>query len=449
MPRTNTLSSVELDVSAEPSRAEPVDPDAPFRILVAGDFSGGAGKTRRTFEVDRDNFDKIMERIAPELRLPMGRGEVAVKFRELDDFHPDRLFRNLAPFQKLRELRDGLEDGSIALPAPKAAASASGSQNPLPTSGADLLSQMMGEPANAAPAKARRSDWDQMLHDIVAPYAVAGENPRKAEMVAQTDRAIAGEMRALLHHPKFQALEAAWTGLNLLVRRLETGEGLRIFVLDLPREALTAETVRTAVGDERWGVIAGLYYFETKDQDLLQQISIVARIAGAPFIAGLGLGEVGIEKSFAGLRQSANARWIGLALPRFLLRLPYGKSGLEAESFAFEELGATPEHERYLWGNPAIACAYLLGEAFTRFGWAMRPNAVRDIEGLPAHTYKQDGEMQLKPCAEVLLTEDAAGLLLDRGFMPLASIKNSDRARLVRFQSVADPPAALAGSWTN
>ncbi|MGA7236520.1 MAG: type VI secretion system contractile sheath large subunit [Bryobacteraceae bacterium] len=444
MPRTSTLSSVELDVLEESRRAELADPETPFRILVAGDFSGGAGKNRRAIEIDRDNFDVVMERLAPELRLPFGNDEMIVKFRELDDFHPDRMFQNLPPFQKLRELREGLEDGSIA--PPKAQASASAADRPRPASGADLLRDMMGEPATPA-VPVRRSDWDQMLHDIVAPYAVPGDNPRKAEMVAQTDRAIAGEMRAVLHHPKFQALEAAWRGLYFLVRKLETGETLRIFLVDMPREALTTEALRRAVDDEAWGVIAGLYYFEAKDQDTLREIAFVARIAGAPFIASLGLGEVGLDKGFAELRESVHARWIGLALPRFLLRLPYGKSGTETESFTFEELSAKPEHERYLWGNPSIACAYLLGEAFTRFGWAMRPNAVRDIDGMPAHTYKEDGEMQLKPCAEVLLTDEAAEMLLERGFIPLASMKNSDRVRVVRFQSVAEPPAALAGRW--
>jgi type VI secretion system protein ImpC len=254
-------------------------------------------------------------------------------------------------------------------------------------------------------------------------------------------------MRAVLHHPKFQSLEAAWRGLYFLVRRLETGENLRVFMQDLPREAFTSETLRGAVGDEPWGVLVGLYYFEPKDQDHLKEISFVASIAGAPFIAGLGLSQIGLDKAFDELRQSTHARWIGLAMPRFLLRLPYGKGGLETEAFQFEELNAPPEHEGYLWGNPAIACAYLLGAAFTRSGWGMRPNAVRDIEGLPAHSFKQDGEMQLKPCAEVLLTDEAAELLLDSGFMPLASMKNADRVRVVRFQSVARPAASLAGRW--
>jgi type VI secretion system protein ImpC len=446
MPRNSALASVEIDVAEEPREIATPEPETPFRILVAGNFSGGAGRYRRPIEIDRDNFDAVMERVGPALHLPFGSAEVALAFREIDDFHPDRLFENLAPFQALRDLRARIEDGSAL---PRANSQAPGAP---PASGADLLRQMMGE-APAAAAAPKRSDWDQMLHDLVAPYAAPGDDPRKAEMIAQTDRAIAGEMRAVLHHAQFQSLEAAWRGLYFLTRRLETGENLRIFLLDLPQAELTSAGLRRATGDDEWGLLAGLYYFGPADEDLLKEISFVARIAGAPFISGLAPDVVGLTKAFGELRQSAYARWIGLAMPRFLLRLPYGKDASETESFAFEELfkegelSKVPEHERYLWGHPAIGCAYLLGEAFTRFGWRMRPGAVQEIDGLPAHTYREDGDVQLKPCAEVLLTEDAAEILLDRGFMPLASIKGTDRVRLVRFQSVAEPPAPLAGRW--
>jgi len=440
MTRSSTLTSVVLDVAEEPQEIATPEPETPFRILVAGDFSGGAGSYRRPIEIDRDNFDEVMARVAPELRLPFGSGEVFLAFREIDDFHPDRLFENLAPFQALRDLRARIEDGS-ALPRANSKAAA-----PPPTSGADLLAQMMGEPPSA-PAVPKRSDWDQMLHELVGPYGVPGDDPRKAEMIAQTDRAIAGEMRAVLHHARFQSLEAVWRGLYFLTRRLETGENLRVFLLDLPQAELNAAGLRRAAGDEQWGLFAGLYYFNPADEDALKEISFVARIAGAPLIAGLAPDVVGLTDAFGELRQSAYARWIGLAMPRFLLRLPYGKNASEVESFAFEEMPA-PGHEDYLWGHPAIACAYLLGEAFSRFGWQMRPGAVREIDGLPAHTYRQDGETELKPCAEVLLTEDAAEILLDRGFMPLASIKGTDRVRLVRFQSVAEPTAPLAGRWS-
>jgi type VI secretion system protein ImpC len=441
MPRNSTLASVEIDVAEEPREIAHPEPETPFRILVAGNFSGGAGRYRRPIEIDRDNFDAVMERVGPALRLPFGAAEVTLAFREIDDFHPDRLFESLAPFQALRDLRARIEDGSALPRANSQSASAP------PASGADLLRQMMGETPAAAAAAPKRSDWDQMLHDLVAPYAVPGDDPRKAEMIAQTDRAIAGEMRAVLHHAQFQSLEAAWRGLYFLVRRLETGENLRVFLLDLPQAELTSAGLRRAAGDDEWGLIAGLYYFGPEDEDALKEISFVARTAGAPFISGLAPDVVGLKEAFGELRRSAYARWIGLAMPRFLLRLPYGKDASETESFAFEELSKVPAHERYLWGHPAIACAYLMGEAFTRFGWRMRPGAVQEIDGLPAHTYREDGEVQLKPCAEVLLTEDAAETLLDRGFMPLASVKGTDRVRLVRFQSVAAPPAPLAGRW--
>lgn len=446
MPRSSNLASVVIDVAEEPREIAQPEPETPFRILVAGNFSGGAGSYRRPIEIDRDNFDAVMERVGPALSLPLGQAEVAISFLEMDDFHPDRLFESLAPFQALRDLRSRIEDGS-ALPRANSQAAAP------PASGADLLAQMMGE-SPSPPKPPKRSDWDQMLHELVAPYAVPGDDPRKAEMIAQTDRAIAGEMRAVLHHPQFQSLESAWRGLYFLVRRLETGENLRVYLLDLPHAELTSANLRRAVGEVEWALLAGLYYFGPQDEDALKELSFVARIAGAPLVAGLAPDVVGLDQAFGELRQSAYARWIGLAMPRFLLRMPYGKNASETETFVFEELftGAElakePEHERYLWGHPAIACAYLLGEAFTRFGWHMRPGAVQEIDGLPAHSYRKDGESQLKPCAEVLLTEDAAETLLDRGFMPLASIKNSDRIRLVRFQSVADPPAHLAGRWS-
>jgi type VI secretion system protein ImpC len=142
------------------------------------------------------------------------------------------------------------------------------------------------------------------------------------------------------------------------------------------------------------------------------------------------------------------ANWLGLALPRFLLRLPYGKQTESTETFAFEEFLAAPRHEDYLWGNPALACAYLLGEAFSESGWNLRPGEINEINGLPAHVYRADGESVLKPCAEALLTEDAAEAILDQGLMPLLSMKGSDSVRSVRFQSIAEPAAPFAGRWS-
>jgi type VI secretion system protein ImpC len=460
MPRTETLSSVEIDIAEQHARATELDPEEPFRILVAGNFSGGAGRNRRTIQVDRDNFEQVLGMYSPQLRIPLGTGEVTVTFRELDDFHPDRLFERLGPFHALRSLRRRLADRSTfaAAAAEMAAPPAEekpASQTPRAASGADVLRMMMGEPEASAAAPATKpapqSDWDRMLHAMVAPYAEKADDPRQPELIAQTDAAVQGQMQSLMHHPKFQALEAAWRGLYFLVRRLDTGQDLRVYVLDLPQDELTpgmglADLART-IDSQPFGVVAGIYEFSAADEGTLERISAVVQNANTPFIAGLDSGVVGLDEVLAGLRRSMKAKWIGLALPRFLLRLPYGKDTDETETFAFEEMPSPPRHKSYLWGNPAFACACLLGEAFSRHGWDMRPGMVQEIDGLPLHVYRENGESQLKPCAEVLLSESSAELLLERGFMPLATMKGTDRARLVRFQSIAQPLAALAGRW--
>ena len=352
MPRSS-LASVQLDVSEEPQELAQPDPDTPFRILVAGNFSGGASRIRKPVGIDRDNFDEVLSLFGPELNLEFAKAPLAIRFRELDDFHPDRLFERLPPFQSLRNLREQIEDGGM-LP----------SAEPMPAaSGADLLSLMMGDqPAAAAPSN--RSAWDAMLHEIVAPYAEPKPDPRRPEWIAQTDKAITGEMRGVLHYPAFQELEAAWRGLYFLARRLETGENLKIYVWDMPqaeliapeglatlRRVLVEETVGTA-GAPPWAVIAGLYSFGPEHAAALAPIAAIARTAGAPLIAGVAPDVVGLTRAFDTLRHSPDARWIGLAMPRFLLRLPYGEKTDSCERFAFEEMPLPPEHERYPLGQP-------------------------------------------------------------------------------------------------
>jgi type VI secretion system protein ImpC len=136
-----------------------------------------------------------------------------------------------------------------------------------------------------------------------------------------------------------------------------------------------------------------------------------------------------------------------LALPRILLRLPYGKRSDALEQFPFEELTAARDHEAYLWGNPAMACALLIGRTFLERGWDMEPGDERDVGDLPAHVYEHDGEKRLQACAEAYLSERAGEAMLARGLLPFLSLKNQNAARLMRFQSLADPAQALAGPW--
>jgi type VI secretion system protein ImpC len=153
------------------------------------------------------------------------------------------------------------------------------------------------------------------------------------------------------------------------------------------------------------------------------------------------------RRAWAALRRLPEAAFIGLALPGFLLRLPYGAATEVIDTFAFEEMADLPVHAAYLWGNSAFACVCLLGQAFSRRGWRLRAGEVLDLEGLPLHGYKELGKTRNTPCAEVLMTVHEAEHLLEQGLMPLLSFKDQDRIRLAQWQAIADPLTSLAGPW--
>jgi type VI secretion system protein ImpC len=138
-----------------------------------------------------------------------------------------------------------------------------------------------------------------------------------------------------------------------------------------------------------------------------------------------------------------------LGLPRFLLRLPYGKDTEPAELFQFEEMPDPAVHENYLWCNSAFACALLLAQSFAEQGWELQPGSISEISGLPVYIHTVESELRNLPCAEVLLTQTAAEKMMERGFMPLASLKDQPTVRLVRFQAIADPLSSLAGRWSS
>ena len=452
--------SVGMDVEAAAERIPPkVRSEVPFRLLLMGDFSGRGNRGEpppsrlRPYLIDRDNFDQVLARVKPELELgPRGRG-INLRFRELEDFHPDNLYQD-AVFDRYREARR-------QLPAAPAAPKPS-SPLPLPPLSGNLLDDVLEATEGGAAAARRPDELRDFIERATAPYKAPREDPRLAGHIAEVDAATGKLMRAILHDPHFQALEAAWRAVYWLVRGLETGPQLKLYVLDIGKADLAASLheihrllVDQAVdtpGAEPWAMAAANYSFTRNEADLhvLSELGAIMRAAGAPVLAEADPADPDTPEAaqrWNALRHSADASWIGLALPRFLLRLPYGEHTSSVESFAFEEMPGAPEHQQYLWGNPAFACAYLLAKAFTRDGWDMRPGSHQDITGLPLHSYEADGETQLKPCAEVLMTEHDAEAMLDEGFMLLASIKDQDAARLVRFQSIADPAQALNGRW--
>ena len=482
MPVKISFDNIALSVGGKPPTSRPRG-DAPFRILVLGDFSGRESRGvceplagRRAVAVDIDNFNGVLARMKPALSLPDGSG---ISFEALDDFHPDRIFERVPLFQKLRETREALRNPASAGRAAAEVASRAGSGpvEKAAESDAETLARLLGGAPRELPRQAvAAGDIQDLIRQIVAPHVVASADPNVAAMTAAVDAAIGAQMRAILHQPVFQALEAAWRGVDFLVRNLDTDETLTLHLLDASKAELAAdlrgaddlarsaffttlvgETVHSP-GGVPWALVAGDYTFGSGDGDaeLLARLAKVSASAGAPFLAGAA--NEFVEAAVANRRDATDA-WqavrtmreassVGLAAPRFLLRLPYGRETEPVERFDFEEMPGPPAHDAFLWGNAAFACACLLGQSFRENEWDMSPGDALELGGLPAHVFSEDGEKKMLPCAGRWLTDGHAENLLACGIMPLVSIRGRDAVRVVRFQSIAQPPAVLAGRWS-
>jgi type VI secretion system protein ImpC len=509
MPHDRLTNRVELDVGlGRQPAAGPPPPETPFCIAVLGDFSGRGARgsmevgralvNRQPVLVDRDNFDQVLTRFAPRLDIPLGSDDGArltLRFATLDDFHPDRLYATLPIFDAVREMRERLADPAVFARIadarkPRTPARPAESSGPPSRIASNLLDEIVGGSSGSEMRPApRKDDLQEFIDRAVEPHLVPRADPGQQELLEQLDAATSAGMRAILHHPDFQALEALWRSVLMLVRRVVTDARLQVHLIDVAEAELRADLAAEGEGEGEgdgalessglyrllvessvgtpganpWSLLIGNYTFGPGSERALGRLARLARMAGAPWIAGADPRLAGcpaidrspdpdewermIDPDWEAFRRSEDARYVGLALPRVLLRLPYGEETEPGELFPLEEMGAAPAHEDYLWGNAAIACALLLATSFASSGWSMRPGEHLDIDGLPLHVIREDGETTSKPCAEALLTERAALRLLDSGLMPLVSMKASDAVRLVRFQSVAHPSAALAGRW--
>ncbi len=495
--------------------ARPLDPQQPMRIVVMGNFSGRAGVSGSLAEkkfqrVDIDNFEDVLEKIAPTAAVRLSDhcdGVIEIGIGELDHFHPDSLYRNVPIFHELRQLRKRLMDPksfsaavadlSQALSlqtakeseeAEKEAAAATESK---PVAGdesdSDTLERVLGQSAKSVDTTGPRSpqlDIQSLINQIVAPYIEPKPDPRQDEYIGHADAAIAGQMRTILHDRSFQDLEAAWLGLNFLVSQVAQSEEVQVFIWDVtkselleagesPSEQLEDSLLFRRLVTDREQVPFSLlvcnetFSHELNDLILLTRLGAIGANSGGPVLAAASPQLVGCqawtdeipkpaaepsrqEADWESIRKSAAARWIGLSGPRFLLRLPYGASTSSVDAFDFEEIDdPITDHESLLWGTPSLFVATLLATSFLESGWEMTPGDLQEIGDLPALTYKdEDGEVHLKACAEVFLSERVAEQVLDQGVMPLMSFKNRNAARVLRVQSVSSPPSALAGPWS-
>lgn len=479
----------------------------PFHILMLGDWSANGVKKdlseRRLIVVDRDNFDEVLNCFKATLELDLnGDGNLlTVEFTELDDFHPDNLFRQVSVFGDLRDVRrrllnaDSFNEAARQVRAWFNVSEDIENQEVMtesaPIDSDNLLDQILSQPGETSFAKSQKVDNSELgrfLSKIVSPFLIKVDENEQSKLVAAVDEATSELMRTILHHPQFQALESAWRGLYFLVRRIETDVDLKIFVFDVSQTELMSnlksissladsflyrwlilETDET-LGGEPFAVVCGNYSFGVNVDDIaaLMRLAKLANAAGLPFISHIRPEMFG-AKSFAEsvdfsewkfsedtnegklwftLRTISESESLGFSPTRFLARMPYGKATDSTETFSFEEFTGEIKHEKYLWTNPSFAGALLLAESYRLYGWDdMGDHLLREINDLPMHIYQENSETNTKPCAEVVITEALSEKLLEQGLMPLLSYRDTDRVRLARFQAISSPLKNLNAKW--
>ncbi len=301
------------------------------------------------------------------------------------------------------------------------------------------------------------------------------------EMISMVDKRLSKQVDEVLHNETFQQLESAWRGLRLVIERTNFRENVKVEMINVSKEDLKADfdlelditktglyrQVYTAeygqFGGKPVGAMIANYNFGPGPQDmaLLQKCASVATMAHAPFITAASTTFFGSDDlttlpnmkdiksilegpqytKWQAFRESEDSRSVGLTMPRFLLRLPYGKDTNPIKAFDYEE-NVYEGHEDYLWGNTAFAFATRLTDSFAKYRWCpniIGPQSGGAVEDLPLHQFESMGDIQTKIPTEVLVSERREFELSEEGFIPLTMRKGSDNACFFSANSCQKP----------
>jgi type VI secretion system protein ImpC len=344
----------------------------------------------------------------------------------------------------------------------------------------------------------RNKDYvGQFLKQIVQPGQVISKDVETniKYWIAEIDKKLSSQLNEVMHAPEFQQLEATWRGLHYLVHQSETGESLKIRVLNVKKRELFKDLEKAVefdqsamfkkvyeeeygqLGGQPYGMLMGDYEFDRSAEDvsLLKMISNVAAAAHAPFVAAASAKLFNMDRftelsaprdlakifdsveyaAWKSFRESEDSRYTALALPHVLGRLPYGANFKRVDTFNFEEFVDGKEHDKYLWMNAAWAYAARLTDAYAKDGWFARSRGVEGggkVEGLPVHTFPtDDGDVAMKCPTEIAISDRREFELSNLGFLPLLHSKNRDFAVFMGAQSCQKPktyfdPAANANA---
>lgn len=355
--------------------------------------------------------------------------------------------------------------------------------------GSDLASLLQKEfkPKSEEARSAVEQAVQTLAQQALAQTQLIGKDTIKTieDMIAALDRKLSEQINQILHQADFQKLEGAWRGLHYLVNNTETDELLKIRVMNISKQDLGKTLKRykgTAwdqsplfkkmyeeefgqFGGEPFGCLVGDYHFDQSapDVELLGEMAKIAASAHAPFIAGASptvmqmdswqelanprdLTKIFTTPEYAAwrsLRESDDARYIGLAMPRFLSRIPYGARTNPVEAFNFEEDTGAADHNKYTWANAAYAMAVNINRSFKEYGWCSRIRGIESggaVQGLPTHSFPtDDGGVDMKCPTEIAISDRREAELAKNGFMPLVHRKNSDFAAFIGAQSLQKP----------
>ncbi|WP_442897164.1 type VI secretion system contractile sheath large subunit [Erwinia sp. CGal63] len=344
------------------------------------------------------------------------------------------------------------------------------------------------KPKSAQAKSAVESAVKTLAEQALASSVTMADDAYKniAAFIAEIDRKLSEQINLILHHPEFQALESAWRGLHYLVYNTETDEKLKLRFMDISKDELRRNMRRYKgiawdqsplfkqvyeeeygqLGGEPYGCLVADYYFDhtAPDVDLLASIAKVAASAHVPFITGASPSVLQMDSwqelanprdltkiftqnleyaAWNSLRQSEDSRYIGLAMPRFLSRLPYGIHTNPVDDFNFEETTDGADHSKYAWSNAAYAMAVNINRSFKHYGWCTLIRGVESggvVEGLPCHTFPtDDGGVDMKCPTEIAISDRREAELAKNGFIPLIHRKNTDYAAFIGAQSLQKP----------
>jgi type VI secretion system protein ImpC len=350
-----------------------------------------------------------------------------------------------------------------------------------------LLDQVVAatRPQSDKEADRAKDYFRQFVEHAVKPGQVVSKDVETNVKfwIGELDKKLSAQLNEVMHHPDFQRLESTWRGLHYLVHQSETGESLKIRVLNVSKRDLFKDLEKAVefdqsalfkkvyeeeygqLGGAPYGMLVGDYEFSRHPEDigLLKLISNVAAAAHAPFVATSSPKLFNMEsftelsaprdlaKIFEGVeyaawksfRESEDSRYVALTLPHVLGRLPYGENFTKVDEFNFEEFVDGKHHDKYLWMSAAWAYAARITDAFAKYGWMARTRGVEGggkVEGLPVHTFPtDDGDVAMKCPTEIAISDRREFELSNLGFLPLLHSKNRDFAVFMGAQSAQKP----------